>query len=195
MRARLALSHSKTTIEIREVLLKNRPRELYQISKKGTVPVLELPNQTAIDESIDIMVWAIKHSESDWLKINVNEQMNLISLNDNQLKPWVRKYKYFTNYIQKDQSYYRNKCGEILAIYDEKLKISDFIQGDKMQLVDAAIFPLIRQMHKVDESYIQKNFFNLNKWLERWLASYLFKTIMSKYEPWVTGAKPIFIFN
>jgi len=94
MRARMALAYANITIELREILLSDRPDELYAISAKATVPVLQLPDGSVIDESFDIMKWALEQSKTDWLDINFEDQLFIIKINDEEFKPWLNKYKY-----------------------------------------------------------------------------------------------------
>ena len=95
MRARMAMGYSKISYEHREILLKNRPKDLYRISKKGTVPVLKLVDGTVIDESVDIMKWCIKQNDLDgWFKDNYALQNRFIKNNDTEFKYWLDRYKY-----------------------------------------------------------------------------------------------------
>ena len=88
MRARMALSHANISVELREILLSDRPDELYAISPKGTVPVLELPDGRVIDESFDIMEWALSQTQTDWMEIDLDKQLAMIKVNDEAFKPW-----------------------------------------------------------------------------------------------------------
>ena len=93
MRARLALAYSGIDYEHREILLKNRPDELYALSPKGTVPVLQLNDGTVIDESINVMKWALAHSDPEyWYTENIEVQNSLIVQNDGYYKKWLDKY-------------------------------------------------------------------------------------------------------
>ena len=55
MRARMALLVAGIQVELREVVLRDRPEHMLEISPKGTVPVLLLEDGTVIEESMDIM--------------------------------------------------------------------------------------------------------------------------------------------
>ena len=99
MRARMAMNYSKISYEHREILLRKRPQALYDISAKGTVPVLQLPDGRVIDESIDIMRWALKKSDPEsWYKDKIYEQDNMIERNDTVFKYWLDRYKYHVRY-------------------------------------------------------------------------------------------------
>ena len=107
----MALFYSKINYEHREILLSRRPEKLYQLSPKGTVPVLELPSGDVIDESFDIMKWALSINDPEiWFNKNKEKQLNLINLNDNKFKKWLDKYKYQARFPKYSLEYYRNEC-------------------------------------------------------------------------------------
>ena len=111
----MALSYSKIKVELKEILLSNRPSELYAISIKGTVPVLCINNTTVIDESLDIMKWALMQNDSNsWISYKKRTQFDIIEENDNEFKYWLDRYKYFDRFPENNRDYYRDKCGEYL---------------------------------------------------------------------------------
>ena len=55
MRARMSIIRTGFLVEHREVILRERPSHMMEISPKGTVPVLQLTDGTVIEESLDIM--------------------------------------------------------------------------------------------------------------------------------------------
>ena len=196
MRSRLALVYSNISYEHREILLKDRPSELYSISPKGTVPVLQLRDGTVIDESIDIMKWALTQSDPDcWYTENIEVQNSLIVQNDGYYKKWLDKYKYHVRF--KDGSYeeYQYAVGEILKAYESILSKSSYLCGDKVTLADMALFPFIRQGALVDLVWFNALFPILSKWLKIFNESELFMTIMKKYAVWKTGENGILIQN
>ena len=122
MRARLAMYYSKINYEHREISLKNRPRELYNISSKGTVPVLELQSGKVIDESFEIMKWAISLNDpKKWFHNSKEKQSEAVLVNDSHFKKWLDKYKYHVRYPDNEKSFYRSECEKILDDY-EKIK-------------------------------------------------------------------------
>jgi len=196
MRARMALAYANITIELREILLSDRPDELYTASSKGTVPVLQLPNGSVIDESFDIMKWALEQTKTDWLDINFEDQLLMIKVNDEEFKPWLNKYKYHQRHPEQAYEYYQNKCVEILSKYEQILSNNLFLFGKKPQISDVAILPLVRQFAHVDLTFFMKNLPHLNRWLETWKASTLFQSIMKKYDKWEPGETPLIVnFN
>ena len=103
IRARMALAYSNITIEIKEIFLQNRPQELFDISPKGTVPVLCLNNSKIIDESLDIMQWALTQNDlENWIGPKINCQNKLIKENDSEFKYWLDRYKYYDRYPEHD---------------------------------------------------------------------------------------------
>ena len=185
IRARMALSYAGITIELREISLKSRPIELYKISPKGTVPVLELPDGTVIDQSIDIMKWALNISDQDgWIDKKKQVQTEIIYQNDFNFKPWLDKYKYYNRYPENTKSYYREKCSDFFEKYDDLLISNVYLLGNKLSLADIAIFPFIRQSANVDIEWFSKEYVNLATWLYQQIESGLFKSIMHKYNVW-----------
>ncbi len=194
MRARLALAYSGIDYEHREILLKNRPDELYALSPKGTVPVLQLNDKTVIDESIDVMKWALAQSDPEhWYTENIKVQNSLIDQNDGDYKKWLDKYKYHVRF--KDGSYeeYQYAVGEILKTYESILSKSPYLCGDKVTLADMALFPFIRQGAYVDLNWFNAQFPKLSTWLKIFNESELFETIMKKYTVWKSGEDGILI--
>ena len=187
IRARMVLSYMEVSVELREVLLNERPQSLYKISSKGTVPVLLLKDGKVLDESLDIMRWAIKQGEQNLYEDKLNEQNQLIKYNDTKFKYWLDKYKYHVRYLEHSREYYQRKCSKTLAEYDMRLRGNAYLMGDRIRLADIAIFPFIRQCANVDQNWFNNKYPNLNQWLEIWKQSRLFKSVMMKYNQWRLG--------
>ena len=185
MRARMALYNSKINYEHREILLRNRPNILYQLSPKGTVPVLELPNGDVIDESFDIMKWALSVNDPGmWFDKHKEEQVNLIKLNDDKFKKWLDKYKYHVRFPEYPLEYYRKECEKILDIYEYRLKDKSFFFGATISLADIAVMPFIRQFSNVDIGYFNNRFTFLSKWKQSLISLEIFSKMMNKFEVW-----------
>ena len=180
----MALSASKTKIELREILLKDRPQSLYDISSKGTVPVLKINDNHIIDESLQIMIWAISQSKLNWITISLEDQYELININDNDFKFWLNRYKYSDRFPEESLEYYQNKCHQILSSHDEILQHNKYFFSNNIQLADIAVFPLIRQCEHVDSHWFKNNFPNLNRWFNDIKSSDLFLSVMNKYDVW-----------
>ena len=181
MRARMALSYADIKVELREILLSDRPKALYDASLKGTVPVLQLANGTVIDESFDIMVWALNQTDTDWKDLDLDKQLAIIKINDENFKPWLNKYKYHIRHPDHPQKYYQEKCDETLSPYESVLNDSHYLMGDKSQWADVAILPFVRQFAHVDLPYFESAYPKLDRWLNEWKTSDLFQSIMKKY--------------
>ena len=193
IRARMVLSYMEVSVELREVLLNERPQSLYKISSKGTVPVLLLNDGKVLDESLDIMLWAIKQGEQKLYEDKLNEQNQLIKYNDTKFKYWLDKYKYHVRYLEHSRDYYQRKCSKTLAEYDMMLRGNAYLLGDRIRLADIAIFPFIRQCANVDQNWFNNKYPNLNQWLEIWKESRLFKSVMMKYNQWRLGDKLLIV--
>ena len=192
----MVLAHIDLTIELREIILKNRPKELYMVSSKGTVPVLIIANNIVIDESLDIMLWALKEdSKPNKLLNDFNKAIEIIKINDTIFKKWLDKYKYYDRYQENSKEFYRQKCKEILDSYDENLNKTKYIISDELNIADIAIFPFIRQFANVDISWFNNTYKNLPNWLDIMCKSRLFKSVMKKYNIWKPENPLIINFN
>ena len=189
----MALSHCKTFVELREILLKDRPDELLAISSKGTVPVLQLHNNVVLDESLDIMIWILEKHDSIWIKFNIDEQKSMIHENDNDFKYYLDHYKYSERYPDCSKDQYNEQCKKYLINYEKKLNNHSFLLNDEMQLVDVAIFPFIRQYANVDKEDFILTFPNLNNYLNKFCESNLFISVMNKYSVWNKNSEPLII--
>ena len=178
----MALAYAEITVDLREISLKNRPKSLYKVSKKGTVPVLCINDNEVIDESLDIMLWSLKHKDPNgWIDRDLDFQLKMIECNDTEFKYWLDRYKYFDRYPEKNRDYYRTRCNDFLMQINDMLMKNKFIMGNYLSLVDIAIFPFIRQLSNVDEKWLHVNHENIFLWLEDLLQSELFVSVMNKY--------------
>jgi len=181
----MALTYTNVKVEIREISLRNRPEELYQVSKKGTVPVLITTDGLVIDESLEIMLWTLKNNlNQTWLIENNNEEIEMINRNDILFKKWLDRYKYHDRYPGNSKKYYRKKCDDILSEYENQLNNTKYLIRDSISVIDIAIFPFIRQFANVDYQWFENNYTKLTVWLEDICSSNLFIQIMKKYEMW-----------
>ena len=194
MRARMGLAYSGLSYEHREISLKDRPQSLYDISSKGTVPVLQLENGHVIDESIDIIKWALAQNDpKDWYQYQKEDQDRLVEMNDNEFKKRLDKYKYHVRFPDNALEDYRNDIAKNLELYDERLLSSRYMVGEKIQLADIALMPFIRQCAHVDLFWFNENFENLSKWLTSFKESKLFISIMTKHKIWDQASEGILI--
>ncbi len=192
MRARLALYASGLTVELREIILRDKPAHMLEISPKGTVPVLMLADGTIIDESLDIMIYALgRQDPHEWLGIEEKATKALINRNDTEFKSALDRYKYPNRYPDEDCSQAFDKGADILKDLNENIKENGALVADYNTLADYAIFPFIRQFANVDNDRFKNlKLKPLEKWLDAHLLSDLFQSIMQKYEPWKEGDSP-----
>lgn len=193
MRARMALWISGTTCELREVKLSDKPDELREVSEKATVPVLVLPDGKVIDESIDVMRWALAQNDPEgWLS---GDTEALLARIDGPFKHHLDRYKYYTRYEDCDPAIHRAAALEILHLLEARLADQPQLCGDTRTLVDIASFPFIRQFANHDREYFDaQDLPHVHRWLKGHLESGLFKSIMTKYDPWKAGDEPL-VFN
>lgn len=193
IRARLALAYAECEVELREVVLKNKPAAMLEASPKGTVPVLVLPEGDVIEESLDVMLWALqKHDPADWLRQDsAAERMEieqLIDHNDQQFKPLLDRYKYADRYPEHSAETYRSQGEGFLQLLDKRLQKSEFLLGQSLSLADVALFPFIRQFAQVDRAWFDQTHLTcLQHWLAQLEQSPLFGSVMRKYPPWQPG--------
>lgn len=192
IRARLALRQAGIAVELREVALRQKPAEMLEISPKGTVPVMQVPDGRVIDESIDIMHWALGQNDPDaWLaQGDAEEQAALIALNDTEFKPLLDRYKYSERFPEKSAAEWRAAAADCLAALESLLAHHDYLFSNTPSLADAAIFPFVRQFAGVDaEAFGRLPLPRLRDWLDAWLVSPLFDAVMIKHAPWRAAAQ------
>jgi len=190
MRARLAVLFTGLHVELREVTLKNKPAQMLAISPKGTVPVLRLADGAVIDESWDIMVWALEQQDPQGLlDATVLDQANaLIEQNDNEFKYWLDRYKYADRHVEMTQAEYRQRGEAFLQVLESLLESRAYLFGDAQTIADIGVMPFVRQFAHVDRDvFSQLPYPNLQRWLQGWLAHPLFLQTMIKLPVWQEG--------
>jgi glutathione S-transferase len=193
MRARMALVYSGIRVELREVLLRDMPPAMLACSPKGTVPVLLLPNGRVLEESRDIIAWALASSDPDgWLPAveggAQNAASRLIDENDQAFKQQLDHYKYAERYPEHPASVYRAAGEGFLQQLEQRLERQAWLTGERMGVADVAIFPFIRQFAFVDKPWFDSTPYpRLQQWLDFFLESALFLSVMKKYPQWQGG--------
>ncbi len=196
IRARLALYYAGIKVELREVLLKDKPEAMLAASAKGTVPVLILDDGSVLDESLDVMGWALQQNDVDsWWPTNVSQRekiSQLIEFNDFQFKPWLDRYKYHERYPEQDKDFYFRKACEFLNSLEKNLQEKSFLVMSTPCLADVAIFPFIRQFANADKKYFdQLPYPELKNWLTYFLQWPSFECVMKKYYQWNENDLPV----
>lgn len=190
IRARMSLCYAQVKVELREVVFRNKPQAMLDASSKGTVPTLVLEDGCVIDESKDIMYWALAQQGADtWLVDSQRAEIDaLFEGNDGAFKAHLDHYKYADRYPEFSAGVYRKRGEAFLQNLEQRLQQSAYLLGDKMCLADVAIFPFIRQFAMVDKAWFdQSDYKQLQYWLQGFLESELFTTVMSKYPAWQKG--------
>lgn len=187
MRARLGLMFAELPLELREITLKNKPDQMLAISPKGTVPVLQLADGTVIEESAEIMMWALEQNDPQGLlDRNVVSQANaLIAQNDNEFKQWLDRYKYADRHPEMTQIEYRQKGEIFLQDLEALLTKNTYLLGNNVTVADIGIIPFVRQFAHVDRDiFYSLPYPKLQLWLQHWLEHPLFIQAMTKFQPW-----------
>ena len=183
MRARMVLLSCGIDFDIFEISLKDKPKQMIEISPKGTVPVF-VYKDLVIDESIDIMNWATEQKNNTSIKINPNDLAiikTLIKSNDGEFKNKLDLYKYTSNKEASLKIRYRKECEVYIRNINERLETHKYLLSNKFGYLDMAIFPFIRQFFNVDLKWFEEaSYNNLNNWVERISISDLFIQVMKK---------------
>lgn len=170
-------------VEEIEVKLSAKPAAMLALSPKGTVPVLQLTDGIVIDESLDIMRWALsQHDPDGWLAADDKSATALINLNDTDFKRALDNYKYPARNPHQSQQHYRDMDAAIfLRELETRLTRQRYLCGDNITLADAAIFPFVRQFVAVDANWFNTSTYAaVRRWHDAWLASALFQQVMKK---------------
>jgi len=199
MRARMGLLLAKQSVYLRDIVMNNIPAEMLMASAKGTVPVLVLNDSSVIDESLDIMLWALKRNDPNNLLYHhqpdaLENMLALINCNDNEFVEALRKYKAAARYHDNNVDSSRHQCESFISHLEESLKNHNYIMGDSPSLVDYAVLPFIRQFSRVERKwYQQAPYPKLQRWLKKHYQNPIFAKAMTQYVQWsVPNAVVIF---
>jgi glutathione S-transferase len=197
MRARMAVSYSGIAVELREVVLRDMPASLLACSPKGTVPVLVLPDGTVLEESRDIIDWALAGNDPDTWQPDPGDALcgevkSLVDACDTSFKQYLDRYKYAERYPQHPAGHYRSQGEVFLGQLEQRLQQHDWLCGESMSVADVSIFPFIRQFANVDRAWFDETaYLRLQAWLDTLLRSDLFAGVMDKYPQWQAGHAPL----
>ena len=186
----MAIHISGQKCELREVLLRDKPPSMLEYSAKGTVPVLILQDGNVIDESLDVIDWALNLNDpDDWQRSkDTKKTKELIKINDGEFKYHLDRYKYSKRYDNEDPEFHRKKCLKFIESINNELNNSRYIFDDNISYADIVVLPFIRQFRIADiEWFDSLPYDNLKKWLSSFLDSSLLNSIMKKYDLWQEG--------
>lgn len=190
MRARLAIQSAGVAVDLREILLKDKPEGFLAASPKGTVPVVQ-NGETVIEESLDVMHWALAQNDPEaWLDMPETGH-DLIAETDGPFKTALDRTKYAVRYSDVDVAEERSKAGAFLSKLETQLADRPYLFGDAPRLADMAILPFVRQFAHTDlDWFTAQPWPGVVAWLQAFKASRRFQSIMTKYPPWQTGDAP-----
>lgn len=185
IRARLAIKVSGVAVQMQEVSLRAKPIAMLECSPKGTVPVLKFADGSVLEQSLDIMQWALSINDPEqWLESDLeksNAVMSLIKQNDESFKPALGLYKYAVRFPEHSEAYYREQAEPFLADLNARLSKDGYLMSGRYTLADMAIFPFIRQFCNVNPDWFYaSSYLHLTPWLDRLISSQLFQDVMQK---------------
>lgn len=215
MRARIAIFKSTQPVLLRDLVLSNKPAEMLIASPKATVPVVVLPDTSTsktkvIEESIDVMLWALKSCDPDDLlhqstigsehSLGITTKTESLLANmlaivdefDTEFKTCLEQYKCAKRYKENNIVECREACEKYIKQLEQRLTEHAFLMSDKESLLDIALLPFIRQFARVERSwYIQSPYPNVKRWLNSYLQSPMFTKVMAKYPLWLDEHKDV----
>lgn len=198
IRARMALLYAEQDVLLRAISMKEKPIDMLNISPKGTVPVLLLPNGQVIDESLDIMMWALtKNDPNSILGPDMNLMMEIINHFEDGFRPIINAYKEARRGKLDSSEGFRDQGEVFIQVIEDKLKSHNYLFGDHICLADITIFPFIRQYANVEKKWFKSTgHIQVAAWLERIIEGDIFKRTMRKAPLWLEQKEDIlFSYN
>jgi len=184
IRARMALKQAGIVFSLVEVSLRQKPQALLELSPKATVPVLHCADGRVLDQSLDIMHWALSQNDpAHWLDTaDQPDNVTLLQANDGVFKHWLDRYKYFERYPERTQEAYRDEAVlSMVKPLERRLAQRPYLGGDTAGLTDVAIFPFVRQFAAVEPEWFAASPWTATRdWLSGWTQSDLFTVVMAK---------------
>lgn len=197
MRARMALLVSGTAFDGYEIVLRDKPAEMLALSPKGTVPVLQLPDGTVLEQSLDIVRWALAPDDPDgwWSRAQSADNLALLATNDGAFKHHLDRYKYPERFGESDRLAQRELAMTLqLRPLEARLQAHPYLGGDLPCATDIAVFPFVRQFAAVDPDWFAQQALPVTQaWLARWLGSPLFEACMFKMPSQRVAPYPCFV--
>lgn len=199
IRARLAVASSGVETELREILLRDKAPEFLEASPKGTVPVMVLPDGTVLEESLDVMQWALGLNDPENLLAADSGQRAdmrvLVERCESEFKPHLDRFKYHVRYENVDPEAEREIASRYLWELQGRLKGQDYLFGDRISFADIGIAPFVRQFANSSRDWFEgQDWPDLLAWLRAFETSERFQSIMTKYPKWQNG-DPLTIFG
>lgn len=201
MRARIAIFKAKQTVMLRDVVLSNKPQEMLVASPKATVPILVLAHGKVLEESLEIMLWALNESDPNNLLHShdenlLSEMLNLIHSFDHDFKVCLEQYKCAKRYRESNIIECREACEVYIQKLESRLSESSFLMSNNESLADIALMPFIRQFARVERQwYLKSTYPKIRAWLNNYLQSPMFTKVMAKYPLWLDNNEIVLFSN
>ena len=186
MRARLAMLQANRRFQTFEIVMRDKPAALLALSPKGTVPVLHLPDGGVLEESLDIMRWALESPDLEgwWSRAQTDDNLALLRTNDGDFKRLLDRYKYPDRYPEDGQPREAVRAQAVAALLpplEARFQAQRYLGGATPCATDLAIFPFVRQFAAVEPDWFAAQPMPaLQAWLGGWLGSRLFEVCMTK---------------
>lgn len=199
MRARMAIYQAKLPVLLRDIVLKDKPEEMLAASPKGTVPVLVTGTGMVIEESLEVMLWALSEQDPADLLMSrdakwLDEMRALIYLFDSKFKPVLEQYRAAKRYHEPTLDACRRACEHYIAQLEQRLSEHAYLMAERESLADLAILPFIRQFARVERQwYLQAPYPNVRRWLNRYLQSKMFSKVMAKHPLWLVERQDVLL--
>ena len=155
--------------------------------------MLWLTNGGVIDESLDVMQWALGQNDPEGLTAyDVGEHetaAQLIELNDGPFKGIILTGTNMPGYENADALEHRAACNAFLERLNLVLDGKPWLFGDKPKLVDLALLPFLRQFRIADPEWFdaQTQWPHVQAWVQAFLQSNRLSVVMEKYQLWQDG--------
>ena len=200
MRARFGIFKSKQQVILRDIVLSNKPDEMIAASPKGEVPTLVVSSSLVIDQSLEVMLWALNKSDPNDLLHSNNEEalplmLKFIAAFDIGFKAAFDKYSAAKRYHDDNVEQYRQNCEVYINDLEQRLNKHAFLMSENESLADIALISFIRKFAKVERKwYLQSPYPKVRAWLNSYLQSALFSKVMKEYPLWLES-KELIIFG
>ncbi len=197
IRVRWALLICGIKVEIREIDLKNKPQDFLNKSKTKTVPILIKKNSEVIEESLEIILWALSESKKENIKSiyfpenKKGDIFQIINENDNEFKYHLDRFKYATRYQESNEEFHFKKANKFIKRWNDLLKENNYFFGNKPSIADWSIWPFVRQFKIACKSQKRTNYLepSIKSWLDSFENNIKFRSLMYKYELWAPNSK------
>ncbi len=192
IRVRWALLICEIKVEIREIDLKDKPIDFLNKSKTKTVPILIKKNSEVIEESLEIILWALSESKKENIKLiyfpdnKKKDIFKIINENDNEFKYHLDRFKYATRYQNVNEEFHFKNAIKFIKRWNKLLAENNYFFGNKPTIADWSIWPFVRQFKIACESQKRTNYLgpSIKVWLDSFEKDRKFKSLMHKYELW-----------